>query len=107
MKWWPFKKNTKSQHKINSAIHVKGTRVWLQELQDVCEKNFDKPADAKRIIRQMQIEWKDAEKRAEIDKELIEGLDRRAFHLLKANGDEWVKLLDNLKFWRPGWKGEI
>ena len=66
MKWWPFRKKSKSLKKFSTSIHIKGTRVWLQELQDICEKNFDKPADAKRIIRQMQIEWKDAEKRNEI-----------------------------------------
>ena len=52
----------------------------------------------------MQIEWKDAAKRKEIDEDLIEGLDRRAFYLLKADDQEWSELLDNLKFWRPGWK---
>ena len=40
-------------------------------------------------------------KRKEIDEELIEGLDRRAFYLLKADDQEWSDLLDNLKFWRP------
>ncbi|MBJ24254.1 MAG: hypothetical protein CMB64_06240 [Euryarchaeota archaeon] len=106
MKWWPFRRVSNKQSKIDSKIHIKGTRIWLQELQEVCEKSFDKPEDAKRIIRQMQIEWKDAAKRNEIDEELIIGLDRRAFHLLNADEKEWSDLLDNLKFWRPGWKGD-
>ena len=106
MKWWPFGKTGKKPTKHNSEIHIKGTRVWLQNLQEICEKNFDSPTNAKRLIREMQIEWKDAAKRKEIDKELIEGLDRRAFYLLKADDQEWKELLDNLKFWRPGWKAD-
>ena len=106
MKWWPFKKPQKEAFKHDSDIHVKGTRVWLQNLQEICEKNFDTPHEAKRLIRQMQIEWKEAAERKELDEELIEGLDRRAFYLLKANDEEWRILLDNLKFWRPGWKAD-
>ena len=104
MKWWPFGKTGKTRQKYDSEIHIKGTRVWLQNLQEICEKNFDSPTNGKRLIREMQIEWKDAARRKEIDEELIEGLDRRAFYLLKANEQEWSELLDNLKFWRPGWK---
>ncbi len=106
MKWWPFKKSQKKDRKHDSKIHVKGTRIWLQNLQEVCEKNFDTPHEGKRLIRQMQIEWKEAANLKEIDQELIEGLDRRAFYLLKADEKEWNELLDNLKFWRPGWKAD-
>ena len=67
MKWWPFGKTGKTQQKYDSEIHIKGTRVWLQNLQEVCEKNFDSPTNGKRLIREMQIEWKDAAKRKEID----------------------------------------
>tara|TARA_B100000287_G_C20466824_1_gene715580 strand:+ start:298 stop:615 length:318 start_codon:yes stop_codon:yes gene_type:complete len=105
MKWWPFNRAKKNPSKIDSKIHIKGTRFWLQELQDVCEKNFDNSVEAKRIIRQMQIEWNDARKRNEIDDDLINGLDRRAFRLLNSNNHEWNEILDDLKFWRPGWKG--
>ena len=104
MKWWPFGKGTKNRQKYDSEIHIKGTRVWLQNLQEICEKNFDSPTNGKRLIREMLVEWKDAAKRKEIDEELIEDLDRRAFYLLKADDQEWSDLLDNLKFWRPGWK---
>ncbi|MEE3134285.1 MAG: hypothetical protein VX277_00545 [Candidatus Thermoplasmatota archaeon] len=115
MTWWPspvkyflnkFGKSQKINTNVDSQIHVKGTRVWIQELQEVCEKNFNSPHEGKRLIREMQIEWKDAAKRKEIKLELIEGLDRRAFYLLKANDDEWTELLDNLSFWRPGWKAD-
>ena len=101
-----FTKSRKDESYVDSQIHVKGTRVWIQELQDVCEKNFNAPHEGKRLIREMQVEWKDAAERKEIESELIEGLDRRAFYLLKANDEEWTELLDNLSFWRPGWKAD-
>jgi len=113
MKWWPisirrffckFKKSQKLKSNSDSQIHIKGTRVWIQELQNICEKNYNSPHEGKRLIREMQIEWKDAAERKELNLELIEGLDRRAFYLLKANEEEWIELLDNLNFWRPGWK---
>ena len=43
MKWWPFKKPQKKVTIHDSKIHVKGTRIWLQNLQEICEKNFDNP----------------------------------------------------------------
>ena len=67
MKWWPFGKGTKNRQKYDSEIHIKGTRVWLQNLQEICEKNFDSPTNGKRLIREMQVEWKDAAKRKEIE----------------------------------------
>ena len=48
MKWWPFGKGTKNRQKYDSEIHIKGTRVWLQNLQEICEKNFASPTNGKR-----------------------------------------------------------
>ena len=63
----------------------------------------DKREELKRLRERLsQLEREEGKK--EIDEELIEGLDRRAFYLLKADDQEWSDLLDNLKFWRPGWK---
>ena len=106
MTWWPFRKPHKYKTNNERQIHIKGTRVWLQELQEICEKNFNSPHEGKRLIREMQIEWKDAAELKEIELELIEGLDRRAFYLLKADEKEWTEILDNLNFWRPGWKAD-
>ena len=100
MSWWPFKRKEKV---IHEQPHIKGTRLWLQDLRELSEKNFDNPAEGQRLIRQMQVEWTDGHKNGEVTKELLSGLDRRAFRLLRADADEWLKWLDDEDFWMPGW----
>ena len=62
-----FGKGAKSPQKYDSEIHIKGTRVWLQNLQEFV-KNFDSPTNGKRLIREMQVEWKDAAKKKKLTK---------------------------------------
>jgi len=35
-----------------------------------------------------------------------EGLESRAFRLLTCTDKEWLAWLDNLDFWKAGWKPE-
>ena len=100
MSWWPFKRKEKIIHEVP---HIKGTRLWLQDLRELSEKNFDNPAEGQRLIRQMQVEWTEDHKNGEVTKELLSGLDRRAFRLLRADADEWLRWLDDEDFWLPGW----
>ncbi len=104
MGWWPFRKKSKP---IHDDPHVKGTRLWIQELRDVCERNYDNFTEGQRLVRQMQIEWIDANQEGIVDNLLLEGLDRRAFRLLRADSKEWLAWLDNEDFWKPGWRGDI
>lgn len=104
MGWWRF--GRKPGEEVDSTIHVRGTRVWLQELQEVCERNFDTPAEAQRQIRQMQLEWTEAHREGDLALELFEGLERRCFRLLMSEGPEWLALLDDIGFWKPGWRPE-
>ena len=53
----------------------------------------------------MQVEWIEAHGRGDLDAGLLEGLDRRAFRLLRADGEEWLRWLDDEEFWKPGWRG--
>ena len=103
MGWWPFKKKKKI---IHDNLHIKGTKLWLQDLREICEKNFDNYIEGQRLIRQMQIEWTDAHSRGEISDDLLQGLDRRAFRLLRATSEEWLQWLDDIEFWKPGWRGD-
>ena len=103
MGWWPFKRRKKV---LIDDPHIKGTRVWLTDLRELCELYFDNHTEGQRRIAEMQIEWKDANVEGEIEKELLEGLERRAFRLLRANGDDWLAWLDNDEFWQPGWRGD-
>jgi hypothetical protein len=97
MSWWPFKKKEKV---LQEEPHIKGTRLWLQDLREISEKNFDNSAEGQ---RQMQVEWTDAYQKGEVAEQLLSGLDRRAFRLLRADSEEWLKWLDNEDFWLPGW----
>ncbi len=100
MSWWPFKKKKKI---IHDNLHIKGTKLWLQDLREVCEINFDNYAEGQRLIRQMQVEWTDSHQKGDVSNELLAGLDRRCFRLLRADADEWLKWLDDEDFWAPGW----
>jgi len=109
MGWWPFSRSKLSAEPSSSQLdnpHIKGTRVWIEELQQACERNYNSPTSGHMLIREMQIEWSDAHQDGDIGEELFEGLERRSFHLLRAQGKDWINLLDNLEFWKPGWRAE-
>ena len=103
MGWWPFGKKRASTAYNNDPI-LKDTRTWLSELRDACELNFDNPEEARRQIRHMQVEWKDAMDRGDMAPHLREGLESRAFRLLTCTDKEWLVWLDDLAFWKAGWK---
>ena len=63
-------------------------------------------AEGQRRISQMQIEWKSAHVNRELDSDLLQGLERRAYRLLKANAEDWLAWLDYEDFWQPGWRGD-
>ena len=104
MSWWQFWK--KSEKKTFNDPLLKDGRMWLSDLRNLCEMNFDNPEEARRQIRQMQIEWTDAHAEGEVDEALLNGLNRRTIRLLRADADEWLQWLDNDDFWKPGWRDE-
>ena len=73
-------------------------------MQEICEKFYNNPEAAKIQIREMQIEWVDANKKDEVSNDLLDGLNRRSIRLLNSNDSEWLSLLDNIDFWKPGWR---
>ncbi|MEC7100425.1 MAG: hypothetical protein VXW80_01095 [Candidatus Thermoplasmatota archaeon] len=103
MRWWPFGKR---RHKeVSDSPHIKGARMWLQDLREICERNYENPSAGQSLVREIQVEWTDANRRGDLDDSLKQGLDRRAFRLLRADAEEWLGWLDNEEFWKPGWKG--
>ena len=102
MGWWPFSK-PKSHRKAIEPI-MKDGRTWLLELRDMCERNFDNPEEAKRKIRQMQIEWEECFVNGSLSLINKQGLESRAIRLLSSNDSEWLSWLDDLEFWKTGWK---
>ena len=102
MGWWRFQRK-KQATKTNDPI-LKDTRTWLAELRDACEIHFDKPEQARQLIREMQVEWHDAQKEGDMPSALHDGLESRAFRLLTCSDAEWMAWLDDLEFWKAGWK---
>jgi len=100
MGWWPFKRKSP----VIADPLLRGTREWLQELREVCEHNYDMPEEARRRIRHMRIEWRDEYANDGLSEALYEGLEMRAFRLLEQDDEAWIKWLDDLNFWRPGWR---
>ena len=82
----------------------KDGRTWLLELRDACERNFDNPEEAKRLIRQMQVDWDDCRNKGTLSSVNKKGLESRAYRLLAANDKEWLQWLDDLEFWKVGWR---
>ena len=38
MSWWPFKRKSKV---LDEEPHLRGTRMWIQDLREACERHFD------------------------------------------------------------------
>ena len=104
MGWCPFKSKRKGPA-IPDVIR-KDTRSWLADLQEICERNFDSPEEARRQIRQMAGEWKDANDEGVMEDSLLEGLNMRAYRLLNSTDEDFSSWLDDLNFWKPGWRPE-
>ena len=102
MGWWPFSKKEPSKRVVEPI--TKDGRTWLLELRDMCERNFDNPEEAKRRIRQMQVEWQECLNNGSLSSVNKEALDSRAIRLLSCTDIEWLKWLDDLEFWKTGWK---
>jgi hypothetical protein len=102
MGWWPFAKKP-AKRVINDPL-LKDNRTWISELRDLCEMNFDTPEEARRQIRHRQVEWRNSCSEGILTKANLEGLESRAFHLLTCDDSEWMRWLDDLDFWKPGWK---
>tara|TARA_B100001113_G_C21065021_1_gene602972 strand:- start:433 stop:762 length:330 start_codon:yes stop_codon:yes gene_type:complete len=103
MSWWPFKRKDRQ---FKDDLHIRGTRIWIQDLREICERHFDNPIEGQRLVREMQVEWTDAHASGDVNEALLEGLNRRALRLLRADNDEWLKWLDDEDFWMPGWREE-
>ena len=103
MGWWPFKRREKP---LDEEPHMQGARMWIQDLRDVCERCYDDPSEGQRQVRQVREEWTDSHSKGEVDDSLLEGLEHRAIKLLQADGDEWLRWLDDEDFWKPGWRDE-
>jgi len=104
MGWWPFKRKGKA---LKEEPHMRGARMWIQDLRETCERCYDNHEEGQRQINAMQAEWNEADGRGEVDVSLLDGLERRADKLLHADAGAWLEWLDNEEFWNPGWREEL
>ena len=99
MGWLPFVKKAKVPDVI-----LKDTRSWLNELREVCERHHDMPEAARIRIRELKMNWSDAVSKTDMDDVLFQGLELRANKLLRAGDTDFIRLLDEVEFWKPGWR---
>jgi len=81
--------------------------MWIQDLREVCEKSFDSREIGQLEVDSLRVEWRKAFDEKEVDKALLEGLERRAILLLGAEDSEWSELLDDENFWKAGWGSKV
>ena len=103
MGWWPFRK----KRSVHSEPYVRGSKMWIQDLREACEKSFDNRENGQLEVESMREEWHKAFSVKEVDEALLEGLERRAIMLLGAGDSEWTDLLDDEDFWKAGWGSKV
>ena len=103
---WPFS-NRKEKVTLKDKVHIKGTNFWLTDLRELCEKYFDDFEAGKLEVVKLKDEWRQSQSNGELEEALIEGLELRASNLLSSNEGEWLKILDNEDFWKPGWRPPV
>ena len=103
MGWWPFRK----KRILHSEPHVRNSKMWIQDLREICEKSFDNREAGQLEVESLRVEWHKAFSQKEVDEALLEGLERRAMMLLGAGDPEWSDLLDDEDFWKAGWGSKV
>ena len=103
MGWWPFRK----KRILHSEPHVRSSKMWIQDLREICEKSCDNRETGQLEVESLRVEWHKAFSKKEVDEALLEGLERRAMMLLEAGDSEWSDLLDNEDFWKAGWGSKV
>ena len=78
---------------------MRGARMWIQDLREVCERCYDDHEEGQRLIGELRAEWNEASARLEVEASLLDGLERRADKLLQADAEAWLGWLDDEEFW--------
>ncbi|MBJ08003.1 MAG: hypothetical protein CMB60_03020 [Euryarchaeota archaeon] len=81
--------------------------MWIQDLRESCERNFDQRAKGQLEVEEIRNKWMEAHSDGEVDESLLDGLERRYELLIVAKDPEWSKLLDNEDFWKVGWGSKV
>ena len=81
--------------------------MWIQELRECCEANFDHRERGQVEVEEIRNKWMNAYSGGEVDASLLDGLERRYELLIGAEDSEWSKILDNEDFWKAGWGSKV
>lgn len=81
--------------------------MWIQDLREVCERNFDQRVEGQLEVEEIRAKWRKAHSDGEIDASLLSGLERRSLLLIDAGDSEWTLILDNEDFWKAGWGSKV
>ena len=81
--------------------------MWIQDLREACERNFEQRGKGQLKVEEIRNKWREAHSEGEVDKSLLDGLERRSELLIGAQDSEWSKLLDNEDFWKVGWGSKV
>lgn len=100
MGWWPFKRRTEN---FENDPHVRSTKMWIQDLREVCERSFDDRSAGQNRVKGVQADWRKSHADGELGDSQLEGLERRAKLLLDADDSGWKRVLDDEEFWKAGW----
>ena len=92
---------------LHSEPHVRSSKMWIQDLREICEKSFDNREAGQLEVESIRVKWQKAFSEKEVDEALLEGLERRAMMLLGAGAPEWSNLLDDEDFWKAGWGSKV
>ena len=64
---------------------MRGARMWIQDLREVCERCYDDHEKGQLLIGELRAEWHEASDRLEVEVSLLDGLARRAGARLPAD----------------------
>ncbi|PDH25732.1 MAG: hypothetical protein CND84_00115 [Marine Group II euryarchaeote MED-G35] len=81
--------------------------MWIQDLRECCERNFDERDRGQLEVEEVRNKWRAAHSDGEVDESLLDGLERRSKLLIDAQDSEWSILLDNEDFWKVGWGSKV
>ena len=81
--------------------------MWIQDLRESCERNFDQREKGQLEVEEIRSKWRKSHSDGEVDRSLLDGLERRSDLLIGAEDSEWSKLLDNEDFWKVGWGSKV
>ena len=81
--------------------------MWIQDLRESCERNFDRRAEGQLEVEEIRNKWRKAHSEGEVEESLLDGLERRSELLIEARDSEWSELLDDEDFWKAGWGSKV